>query len=93
MKYVLSKSGRKMLVPKNEFVIRLDSNRKCINDIKIINQWLIDQCIEECHYNNDEFNLIGFQMERVGNLPDGSIDAMNMYLFDEIYPKLEILEE
>ena len=83
MSYVLSKSGRKMPCPKNKFRVRLDSNRKCINDIKEINQWLIDQTITECKANNDDYALCLFQNENIKNLPDGSISFMNLYLFGD----------
>jgi len=83
MSYILSKSGRKMPCPKNKFRVRLDSNRKCINDIKEINQWLIDQTIAECKSNNDDYNLCLFKDENVKNLPDGSIALMNLYLFGD----------
>ena len=93
MFYVLSKSGRKLELPKDKLRIRLDSSRKCQNDINKINQWLIDQSIAECKANNDDYNIMFFENENIKNLPPASIDTMNMYLFDEIYPKLEIFEE
>lgn len=93
MAYVFSKYGRKLKLPKNNLKIRLDSNRKCINDIKIINQWLIDMSIAECKANKDDYNILFFENENVNNLPPASIDMMNVYLFGETHPELKIEEE
>jgi len=83
MSYVLSKSGRKMPLPKNKFRLRLDSGRKCMNDLREFNQWLIDQSVAECKANNDSYNILFFENESVKNLPQASIDLMNLYLFDD----------
>ena len=92
MSYVLSKSGRKLQLPKNNLRIRLETSRKCQNDINTINQWLIDQCIEECEINNDNYNIIFFKNMNIKNMTVSDIDSMNLYLFNEIHPKLEIFE-
>lgn len=94
MRYVLSKSGRKMPLPKNEFVIRVGTtNRKVINDLKIINQWLIDQSIMESVYNSDDFNHVGFSNTNLRNLSQADIDGMNLYLFGEVCSEVEILSD
>jgi len=93
MNYVLSKSGRKLYLPKNNLKIRLDSSRKCQNDLNTLNQWLIDQSIAECKVNNDDYNILFFQNENIKNLPQASIDMMNEYLFGEDDPKLKIYKE
>ena len=69
MSYVLSKLGRKLQLPKNNLRIRLDSSRKCQNDLNILNQWLIDQSIAECKANDDDYNILFFKNESVKNLP------------------------
>ena len=93
MSYVLSKSGRKLQLPKNNLRIRLDSSRKCQNDLNTSNQWLIDQSIAECKVNNDDYNILFFENENVKNLPQASIDLMWLYLFGDIDVNVKIHEE
>lgn len=69
--------------------IRLDSNRKTINDVKKVNHWLLDQAKAEAVANNDEFNLLWINNEKIKNLPQASIDCLNVYLFGEICPDIE----
>ncbi len=64
--------------------IRLDSNRRCINDLRKYHQWLRDQFIAECQARNDEFNLVSAQQyEVVAEPPPASQACALLYLFGD----------
>ncbi len=88
--FVRTVTGRKIPAPPR---IRLDSNRKCANDLKKLNVWLVEQAIEEALARNDDFNRCWIFNENPKNLPDGVKTTLNVYLFGEEYPRLEVLGE
>lgn len=75
---VLTSSGRlSSAFPK----INCETERKTLNTIKRVEQWLINNAIEEAKFKNDSFALLLFQNESVKNLPQASKDCMEYYLF------------
>ena len=67
--------------------IRLDTNRKCQNDVKKLEAWLKEQAIAEAASRGDDWNLMQFQAMKAGKLTTAEKDGANLYLFGEEYPK------
>lgn len=63
--------------------IRLDSNRKTINDLKKLDQWLLDQALEEAKSKNDDWFPLLIKNEVAGKLPVATRASINLYLFGE----------
>ena len=66
--------------------IRRDTVRKAKNDLLAQNRWLIEQCVLEAESRGDDFNLCWMRREDARNLPQGSKDCMNQYLFGSARP-------
>ena len=67
--------------------IRLDTNRKCQNDVKKLEAWLKEQAIAEAASRGDDWNLMQFQAMKAGKLTTAEKDGANLYLFGEEDPK------
>lgn len=61
--------------------ISIESNRKIINSVKRINEWLISEAIKESSFRNDEYNNIMFSNMNIKNLSQSDKDSLNSYLF------------
>jgi hypothetical protein len=68
--------------------IRLDSNRKALNDLKKVEQWLLDNAREEATLKKDDYFLTLIRNEVAGKLPPATVDSLNLYLFGEIDPQI-----
>lgn len=64
--------------------IRLDSNRKAINDLKKLDQWLLDQAFDEAKSRNDDYFPLLIKNEKAGKLPVATKESINLYLFGEV---------
>ena len=58
------------------------SNRKCINTIKRIDNWLRENAINEAAAKGDEFNLLQFKNSNPIKLTKAEKDSMEYYLFE-----------
>jgi hypothetical protein len=59
-----------------------DSNRKAQNTVKRVDQWLMENAIEEARARGDEFNLRQFEQNKAKPSPADK-DSAEMYLFDK----------
>lgn len=77
---VLTATGRKT----TPFPAKLDitSNRKAGNTVKRVDQWLMDNAVEEARARGDEFNLRQFEHNREKPSPADK-DSAEVYLFDQ----------
>lgn len=70
----------------NPPLIRISSNRKALNDIKKVQQWLLDNAREEAEHKQDSYFLLLIKNEKAGKLPQATIDSLNVYLFGKTDP-------
>ncbi len=84
---MLTLSGREVPDPPK---IRTHSNRVFTNDVRKSRKWLLECAIDEARFRNDDYNLCQFLQEDYKNLPQASIEAMNVYVFgvEAIYLEL-----
>lgn len=76
---VLTATGRKTTpFPK----LDTTTNRKTGNTLKRVDQWLMDNAVEEAKTRGDEFNLRQFEQNRKKPSPADK-DSAEMYLFDK----------
>lgn len=68
--------------------VDLTTERKAIATLKRVDQWLIDNAIQEAEARCDRFNLASFRLEKVNNFPQASKDSMEHYLFGEMQSKV-----
>ena len=60
------------------------SNRKSINTLKRVYNWLKVSCIKVAEYKNDDWNKMMFNCVNINNISQSDIDGMNLYLFGEV---------
>lgn len=73
-------TGRQIPVPPR---IRVETNRKCINDLKKHDAWLIEQVREEALSRGDDYNLLWINRMKPGDISPSDKDCANLYLFGE----------
>lgn len=56
---------------------------------RALEKWLIEQATIEAERNNDDFNLIWIRQCKPGRCSQSDKNAMNVYLFDEVFPEWE----
>lgn len=77
---VLTSSGR----PTTPFPsFNFDTNRKATNSVRKVDEWLLQNAIEEAKSRGDDYNHTIFSGETAKNLPQASKDSMEEYLFGE----------
>lgn len=73
-------TGRQIPVPPH---IRVETTRKCINDLKKHDVWLIEQVRDEARSRSDDYNLLWINRMKPGELSPSDKDCANLYLFGE----------
>jgi len=59
------------------------SDRKLTNEIKRLDQWMIDNAITDAKYRKDDYNLFIFERMTVKGLSPADKDGLELYLFND----------
>lgn len=81
---VITISGRHIPAPP-----RVTDSRSLLK----LKKWLILESSNEARSRLDEFNLSIFSHEVATNLPQASMDSMNLYMFGEEYPSWKMIND
>lgn len=64
--------------------VKLDTKRKVSNTLKNVDQWLLQNALQEARARGDEFNASGFEQDLKSTIiPPATKDAAEEYLFGE----------
>ena len=59
------------------------TDRKVANEIKRLDQWMIDNAIADVKHRNDDWNLFLFERMIVNQLSPADKDFLELYLFND----------